>query len=67
LRDPVGVQIASEHGIEKAMWGNDFPHSAGDWPHSQELIDEMFATTPPGQKHRFLAGNAVEFFHLKES
>jgi predicted TIM-barrel fold metal-dependent hydrolase len=67
LRDPVGVQIANEHGIEKAMWGNDFPHSAGDWPHSQELIDEMFATTPPGQKHRFLAGNAVEFFHLKES
>jgi predicted TIM-barrel fold metal-dependent hydrolase len=46
------------------MWGNDFPHSAGDWPNSRRVIDDMFSGVPADEKQRILVDNAVEFFHL---
>jgi len=47
------------------MWGSDFPHAAGDWPHSGRMIEEMFSTVPEEEKCRMLVGNAVGFFHLQ--
>lgn len=64
LRDPAGVRFRHEYGVENAIWGNDFPHSAGDWPNSQKVIDEMFASVPETERHAMLAGNAVSFFGL---
>ena len=64
IYDPIGVRLRYNTGIDKIMWGNDFPHSAGDWPHSRRVIDEMFAGVPEGEKQRMLNGNAVKFFHL---
>jgi predicted TIM-barrel fold metal-dependent hydrolase len=47
------------------MWGSDFPHSAGDWPNSRRVIEEIFKGVPEDERRRMLAGNAVEFFHLE--
>jgi predicted TIM-barrel fold metal-dependent hydrolase len=46
------------------MWGNDFPHSAGDWPNSRRIIEDMFSGVPTDEKQRILVANAVEYFHL---
>jgi predicted TIM-barrel fold metal-dependent hydrolase len=67
IRDTLGVQLRHLVGVEKVMWENDFPHNAGDWPHSREVIDEMFAGVPDDEKHQMLAGNAVKYFHLEDS
>ena len=64
LRDPFGVEMRYRIGVDHVMWWNDFPHSAGDWPHSRRVIEEMFAEVPEAERYRMLAGNAVEFFHL---
>jgi predicted TIM-barrel fold metal-dependent hydrolase len=47
------------------MWGNDFPHAAGDWPNSRRLIDDMFPSVPEDERNRILVKNAVEYFHLQ--
>ncbi len=67
LRDPFGVEMRHRIGVGRVMWGNDFPHSAGDWPHSREVIDEMFGGVPDDERARMLAANAVEFFRLAAS
>jgi predicted TIM-barrel fold metal-dependent hydrolase len=67
LHDPWGVKIRHEVGLRNAMWGNDFPHSAGNWPNSREILDEMFAGIPSEEKGQLLCGNAVQFFHLEDS
>lgn len=64
LRDPVGVRVCREYAVNNVMWANDFPHSAGDWPYSSRVIEEIFDGVPEGDRRRMLAGNAVEFFHL---
>ncbi len=64
LRDPVGVKYRHDIGVDKLIWGTDFPHQQGDWPESRRVIDEMFADVPEDEKYAMLAGNAVEFFHL---
>ena len=64
LNDPIGVKMRHEVGVDKLLWGSDFSHSASDWPHSRETLDMMFAGVPGDERHKMVAGNAVDFFHL---
>ena len=64
LRDPVGVQLRHQVGVDNLIWGTDFPHQQGDWPESRRVIDEMFVGVPEDERYAMLAGNAVDFFHL---
>jgi len=63
-RDLYGVRHRDDAGVDHSMWSNDFPHGAGDWPNSREVIDEMFEGVPASDRYAMLAGNAVDFFHL---
>jgi predicted TIM-barrel fold metal-dependent hydrolase len=64
IYDRVGVRLRYEIGVDKVMWGNDFPHSAGDWPNSKRVIDDIFSGVPADEKQKMLVDNAVTFFHL---
>jgi predicted TIM-barrel fold metal-dependent hydrolase len=66
LLDPVGVSQRDVVGVDKVMWGSDFPHSATRWPHTRDTLDQNFAGVPEDERHLMLAGNAVKFFHLDE-
>lgn len=66
LHDRFGVEQRAAPGTDKLMWGNDFPHVAGDWPNSRGVIEKNFAGIPGHERHLMLAGNAVRFFHLGE-
>jgi uncharacterized protein len=64
INDRIGIRLRYDIGVDKIMWGNDFPHSAGDWPNSRRVIDDIFAGVAEDEKQRVLAGNAVDFFRL---
>jgi uncharacterized protein len=64
LVDRVGVEQRSAVGVDKIMWGSDFPHSATDWPNSKKAIEECFAGVPDDERQMMLAGNAAKYFHL---
>jgi predicted TIM-barrel fold metal-dependent hydrolase len=64
IYDPIGLRLRYDIGVDRIMWGNDFPHSAGDWPNSRRIIEDMFSGVPTDEKQRILVDNAVEFFHL---
>jgi predicted TIM-barrel fold metal-dependent hydrolase len=66
LVDPVGVSQRDVVGVDKVMWGSDFPHSATHWPHTRDTLEQNFAGVPEDERHMMLAGNAVRFFHLGE-
>jgi predicted TIM-barrel fold metal-dependent hydrolase len=66
LYDAVGVRLRHDTGVEALLWGSDFAHVASNWPHSREVIDEMFDGVPADERHLMLAGNAIRFFHLDE-
>jgi len=47
------------------MWASDFPHSAGDWPYSSRVLEEIFEGVPDAERKAMVADNAVDFFHLR--
>ena len=57
-------ELARRHeiGIGNIMWGNDFPHPEGTWPHTREWLKETFWDCPEEDTRRILGGNAVEFY-----
>jgi len=65
IYDPIGLRLRHDINIDRIMWGNDFPHSAGDWPHSRQVIKEMFKGIPEDEQYKMLVSNAVDFFHME--
>ena len=44
------------------MWGSDYPHDEGTYPHSREAIRSRFHELAPDVKHKILATNAAELY-----
>ena len=51
-----------EIGLHNIMWGNDFPHPEGTWPHTREQMRETFTGLPEGELRAMLGGNAVRVY-----
>ena len=63
--NPVGVRsMFQEVGVDRIMWSTDFPHAESDWPETAQVLEKSFVGIPDEAKHKMVAGNAIEFFHL---
>ena len=49
-------------GIDNIMWGNDFPHPEGTWPHTRVNLKETFGDVPTDETARMLGANAAELY-----
>jgi len=48
-----------EIGVGNIMWGNDFPHPEGTWPHTREFLRNAFHDIPVEETSQMLGGNAA--------
>jgi predicted TIM-barrel fold metal-dependent hydrolase len=53
-----------EIGIGNIMWGNDFPHPEGTWPHTREWLGKAFSDIPVDETQQILGSNAAECYHF---
>jgi predicted TIM-barrel fold metal-dependent hydrolase len=53
-----------EIGIGNIMWGNDFPHPEGTWPHTREWLKNAFSDIPVDETQQILGSNAAECYHF---
>jgi hypothetical protein len=49
-------------GVDRIMWGSDFPHEEGTYPHSREAIAHTFAGIPSDEVARMVGGNAAALY-----
>jgi predicted TIM-barrel fold metal-dependent hydrolase len=49
-------------GVDRFMWGSDYPHDEGTYPHSREAIRSRFHQHRPEVKHKILAANAAALY-----
>jgi hypothetical protein len=49
-------------GRDRFMWGSDYPHDEGTYPHSREAIRSRFHELGPDVKHKILAANAAALY-----
>jgi predicted TIM-barrel fold metal-dependent hydrolase len=46
-------------GVSNLMWGSDFPHVEGTYPHTREHLAKLFAGISPGETEAIIGGNAA--------
>jgi predicted TIM-barrel fold metal-dependent hydrolase len=56
-----------EVGVDKIMYGSDFPHSEGTYPYTREAIRLVFETVPDDELLDMLAANAARLYDLDMS
>ncbi|WP_116368434.1 amidohydrolase family protein [Parahaliea mediterranea] len=64
LFDEGSTSVRHDIGINNVMWGTDYPHPEGSWPHTREKLREFFTGMPEGEIEAILGGNAVDCYHL---
>lgn len=54
-------EAADRHriGVEKLMWGSDFPHLEGTWPNTMDALRATFSDVPEREIRQILGGNAL--------
>ena len=49
-------------GIDRFMWGSDFPHDEGTWPFTREHLRQIFSGWSEDDLRKILSENAAEFY-----
>jgi predicted TIM-barrel fold metal-dependent hydrolase len=51
-----------EFGVDRIMWGSDYPHTEATWPNSRASIADAVSDVPAEESKRMLGLNAAEFY-----
>ena len=54
--------LAHEIGLDRFMWGSDYPHDEGTCPFTREHLRQMFHDVDPAELQQILAGNAAALY-----
>merc|ERR1711969_367004 len=49
-------------GVDKLMWGSDYPHMEGTWPNTMKSLQATFGDYPEEETRRILGTNAAEVY-----
>lgn len=63
--DPVGLLNRAFTGVDCLLWGSDYPHDEGTFPHSQEIIAETFKDLTAEEKRKVVRDNAAKLYGFK--
>ena len=60
--DPIALKTLEFTGAHSLMWGSDYPHDEGTFPHSRAVIERTFEGVPDEDKQRIVSRNASELY-----
>jgi predicted TIM-barrel fold metal-dependent hydrolase len=58
------VGLRHELGVDTILFGRDYPHPEGTWPHTAEWLRDAFSGVPEDELRLMLGENAIRFFDL---
>jgi predicted TIM-barrel fold metal-dependent hydrolase len=56
------AELRHEIGLGNIMWGSDYPHPEGTWPHTREQMVQTFQGLPEEDLEAMLGGNAARVY-----
>jgi predicted TIM-barrel fold metal-dependent hydrolase len=60
--DPIALRNISFTGVDSLLWGSDYPHDEGSFPHSQAVIERTFASLSANDKRKIVWDNAARLY-----
>jgi len=64
IEDRLAVPMRAEIGVDNLMWGSDYPHSEGTYPHSRKIVAEFSETLSATDARAVVFDTAAELFHF---
>jgi predicted TIM-barrel fold metal-dependent hydrolase len=59
------IELRNYIGIDQLLWGSDFPHPEGTWPHSKKIVDQLFADVPEVEREAIVRGNVAKIYDIQ--
>jgi len=67
LFDEGSMRVREGIGIEAIMWGTDYPHPEGSWPHTREKMRQYLTGIDEADLEKILGFNAVATYGLDDA
>lgn len=61
---PTEASMRNEIGVDRLMWGTDYPHIEGSYPFTRDHLRLTFAGVDPDEVQQIVAGNAAELYRF---
>jgi predicted TIM-barrel fold metal-dependent hydrolase len=58
------IEMRDEIGVDRIVFGRDFPHAEGTWPNTADWLTDAFRGVPDDELRLMLGENAIRFFGL---
>jgi predicted TIM-barrel fold metal-dependent hydrolase len=64
VSQPGPADVAARHqiGLDRFMWGSDYPHDEGTHPYTREHLRARFSDVDPSELKLFLSENAAKLY-----
>ena len=59
---PGEAQARHRIGVDRIMWGSDYPHMEGTWPNTLASLRATFGSIPEDEIRSIMGGTAAEVF-----
>lgn len=59
---PADAEVTRRIGIDRVMWGSDYPHREGTYPYTRESLRRTFAGWEPADLRSVLGGTAAQVY-----
>jgi predicted TIM-barrel fold metal-dependent hydrolase len=63
--DETAIPTVVHTDYKNVLWGSDYPHLEGTFPHTQEVLHELFKDIPDDVRHRVTLGAFEELFGVR--
>jgi predicted TIM-barrel fold metal-dependent hydrolase len=64
--DPIAINNISFTGPSPLIWGSDYPHGEGTYPHSRDVVSRLAKGLDDDAVERVFRANAAELFHFSD-
>jgi predicted TIM-barrel fold metal-dependent hydrolase len=60
------IEVERRHriGLDNLMWGSDYPHPEGSWPHTRGWLRDRFHDVPVEDARKILGTNALKVYNF---
>ncbi len=65
--DVHGIMTRHDIGIDRLLWGNDYPHHDSIWPNSMKVLDEVMAGVPQAEREQMVWSNVIDLYDIDQS
>jgi len=64
INDPLAAILRREIGVDRMMWGSDFPHPPCPYPNTTQNVERVLGDMAPEDRYKVVAGNVMKLYNI---